>query len=278
MLKKNLDKETVNSFGDEWSRFNQSRLNVLEAEKIFAEYFKIFNWSKVSKDSVGFDMGCGSGRWAYLVSPKVRHLNCIDASESAIAIAQNKLKDYKNITYIISTVEDTGLIKGSQDFGYSLGVLHHLPDTFKAIASCVELLRPGGQLLLYLYYNFENKGYYYKIIWKITNYLRLIISKFPYKIRNIFTDFFAVFFYFPLAKISLFFEKIGLEINSIPLSYYRNHSFYTMRTDSRDRFGTPLEKRFSRKEIELMMIKAGLINIRFSDSAPFWCACGEKNG
>ena len=49
-----------------------------------------------------------------------------------------------------------------------------------------------------------------------------------------------------------------------------------MRTDSRDRFGTPLEKRFTRLEIKKMMQSAGLKEIEFSDRIPFWCAVGIK--
>jgi hypothetical protein len=67
-----------------------------------------------------------------------------------------------------------------------------------------------------------------------------------------------------------------LNVAHVPLAYYRNHSFYTMRTDARDRLGTPLEQRFSRLQIENMMRCAGLVNIRFSNAAPFWCAVGIK--
>jgi hypothetical protein len=49
-----------------------------------------------------------------------------------------------------------------------------------------------------------------------------------------------------------------------------------MRTDSRDRFGTPLEQRFSRAQIEVMMRDAGLQNITFSENAPYWCVVGTK--
>ena len=49
-----------------------------------------------------------------------------------------------------------------------------------------------------------------------------------------------------------------------------------MRTDSRDRFGTPLEQRFSRQEIQVMMEAAGLGEVRFSERAPYWCAVGIK--
>ena len=48
-----------------------------------------------------------------------------------------------------------------------------------------------------------------------------------------------------------------------------------MRTDALDRFGTRLEKRFTRKEIAQMMKLAGLERIAFSDS-PCWCAMGYR--
>ena len=38
-MKKNLDSFTVKSFGDEWSRFDQSALPSAEANRIFDEYF-----------------------------------------------------------------------------------------------------------------------------------------------------------------------------------------------------------------------------------------------
>ena len=49
-----------------------------------------------------------------------------------------------------------------------------------------------------------------------------------------------------------------------------------MRTDALDRFGTRLEQRFSKIEIELMLTEAGFTNICFSDHMPFWCAVGTK--
>ena len=98
----------------------------------------------------------------------------------------------------------------------------------------------------------------------------------PSKSKNYITNILAAIVYFPLARLAFILEKSGINVDSIPLSYYRNHSFYTMCTDSRDRFGTPLEKRFSRKEIKIMMEEAGLKEIIFSKNAPYWCAVGIK--
>jgi len=49
-----------------------------------------------------------------------------------------------------------------------------------------------------------------------------------------------------------------------------------MRTDALDRFGTRLEQRFTRDEIERMMQASGLEDIQFRDGPPFWVACGSK--
>ena len=73
-------------------------------------------------------------------------------------------------------------------------------------------------------------------------------------------------------------EKIGINTNSFPLSEYRDKSFYTMKTDALDRFGTRIEKRFTLEEIREMMLKAGLKNISYRDSAPYWCLLGYKEG
>ena len=50
-----------------------------------------------------------------------------------------------------------------------------------------------------------------------------------------------------------------------------------MRTDALDRFGTRLEHRFTQEQIKQMMEDAGLVNIQFSDIAPYWCALGIKS-
>jgi hypothetical protein len=50
-----------------------------------------------------------------------------------------------------------------------------------------------------------------------------------------------------------------------------------MKNDALDRFGTKIEKRFSKSEISEMLSEAGLINIEFSPNPPFWVAIGYKS-
>lgn len=271
----NLDKKTVASFGDEWSRFDQSGMSAREARKVFEEYFSIFPWDVLPPDAVGFDMGCGSGRWARWVAPRVGSLHCIDPS-MAIEVARANLAEFANTTFHCSSVDSIGLPPGSQDFGYSLGVLHHVPDTAAAIRSCVALLKPGAPLLLYLYYAFDNRPWWFRLLWRLSDWSRQGIYRLPAGLKRIVTDVIAAVVYWPMSRLSLTLERIGFAVEGVPLSYYRHHSFYTMRTDARDRFGTPLEQRFRREQIAGMMEAAGLIDVRFSEHAPYWCAVGIR--
>ena len=271
----NIDEKTVSSFGDEWKRFDQKGMSDEESKKIFNNYFSIFQWNNISSDAEGFDMGCGSGRWARFVAPRVGHLNCIDPSD-AIDVAKKTLCDFNNITFIRGSVSDSHLKKNSQDFGYSLGVLHHVPDTAAAIRSCVDLLKPGAPLLLYLYYAFDNRPWWFRTIWRVSDLARQIIYRLPPSLKHIITDVIALLVYVPLTALSRLMERVGFNVASLPLSYYRKYSFYTMRTDARDRFGTPLERRFSRHQITEMMKKAGRVDVQFSDVEPHWCVVGSK--
>lgn len=276
-IQNTIEADTIKSFGDEWRFFDQTKLMEKEHSYLFDRYFHIFPWNELSNNSEGFDMGCGSGRWASLASKKIGKLNCIDPSLDAINVAKKNVKHLSNISFFHASVFDNPLPYNSQDFGYCLGVLHHIENTQEALSECVKFLKDGAPFLVYIYYNFDNRPKWYRMLWKISDPFRIIISKLKSKPKLMVTNFIALTVYWPIAKLSLFIENLGLNVDSWILSSYRKASFYTMKTDARDRFGTPLEIRFSRNEIELMMKSAGLRDIKFSNEFPFWCAVGRKN-
>jgi len=273
----NVDAATVISFGDEWARFDQSDLDEAELARMFAGYFHVFPWDTFPAEPEGFDMGCGSGRWAKFVAPRVGRLNCLDPSHKALVVARRNLAQFPNAAFHEATADSAPMRKASQDFGYSLGVLHHIPDTGAALRSCTELLKPGAPFLVYLYYRFDNRPTWFRLVWKTSELLRSGISRLPNRAKHLVTDIIAAFIYWPLARIARLGETFGLNTKNVPLYGYRNFSFYTMRTDSRDRFGTPLEQRFTRDEIHDMMAAAGLTDIVVSDKEPYWCAVGTRH-
>lgn len=275
-MKSNADAHTVAGFGAEWSHYDQSDLSTAELDTMFGNYFHIFPWESLPAGAAGFDLGCGSGRWAKLVAPRVGMLHCIDASAEALAVARRNVGGAGRAAFHHASVDSIPLADGSMDFGYSLGVLHHVPNTEEGLRSCVAKLKPGAPFLLYLYYAFDNRPGWFAPLWKASDVVRRRVSRLPHPARIRATKAIAAGVYFPLARAAAVAERMGADVCNWPLSAYRASSFYTMRTDALDRFGTALEQRFTAREMQAMMERAGLTRIRFSQREPFWCAVGYR--
>ena len=272
----NEHSETVAGFGDEWSRFDQSGATDQELECTFDKYFAIFPWARLLPAARGVDVGCGSGRWARLVAPRVGQLDCVDASAEALAVARRNLRGHSNVNLTQASVGALPFESATFDFAYSLGVLHHVPDTLAGMRECVRILKPGAPFLVYLYYALDNRPAWYRNVWRASDAVRRIVCKLPRPMRHAVAEIVAASVYWPLARSARLGEHLGLDVESVPLASYRQHSFYVMRNDALDRMGTPLEQRFSRVQIEGMMRQVGLTDVRFHDSVPFWCAVGFK--
>src|SRR5687768_9649146 len=103
-MRENVDRATVEDFGREWEKFDQSALGEEELQAIFDSYFAIFPWHDIAPESVGFDLGCGSGRWAGFVAPRVSTLHCIDASAAALDVAKRNLAPLGNCIFHLADV------------------------------------------------------------------------------------------------------------------------------------------------------------------------------
>jgi ubiquinone/menaquinone biosynthesis C-methylase UbiE len=274
----NLDAEVVNDFGAEWKRFDQSGLSNADLVQMFDGYFHIFPWATLPADAEGADIGCGSGRWAVMVAPRVGRLHLVDPSE-ALDVARAKFAgqgNSGNTVFHSLSVNSLPFAADSLDFAYSLGVLHHVPDTRAAIASIARVLKPGAPFLVYLYYAFDHRPWWFRMLWRMSNLLRVSISRLPHGPKSFCAEVIAAAIYWPLARGARLLDSLGRLPRAWPLAYYRDRTFYVMRTDALDRFGTRLEKRFTRREVESMLQDAGFERITFSSTEPFWCVVGFK--
>jgi SAM-dependent methyltransferase len=276
----NLDLRVARGFGREWSSFHQDEdhLSQQQRQAIFDDYFRIFPWRLLPPGGgVGLDVGCGSGRWSMLIAPHVEHLHLLDASPAALGVAKQNLHSAKNVSYHCHSVANIPLPSRSLDFAFSLGVLHHVPDTQAAIAAIADKLKPNAPFLIYLYYALDNRPIWYRLLWRIADLVRFVVSRLPHPLRLAISQTIAVLIYWPLARFVRFLTEHGWSASALPLSYYADKSFYVMRTDAYDRFCTRLEKRFRRNEIERMLAATGFKDINFSNQEPFWCAVGIKS-
>ena len=276
----NLDLRVTRGFGREWSTFRQDsdHLSQQQRQAIFEDYFRIFPWHLLPPGGgVGLDVGCGTGRWSMLLAPRVQHLHLLDPSADALNVARENLRGMNNVSYHLQGVAAMPLPPKSLDFAFSLGVLHHVPDTEAAIAAIADKLKLNAPFLVYLYYALDNRPIWYRLLWRVTDLTRLVVSRLPHPLRLAISQTVAALIYWPLARVARLMSQRGRQASALPLSYYADKSFYVIRTDAYDRLCTRLEKRFRRAEIERMLTRAGFKNVTFSNKQPFWCAVGTKS-
>lgn len=272
----NVDKKTIQSFSEEWSKFDV--FSDEEIRKIGDEYFDLVTDEMLNKKSRVLDLGCGTGRWSRYVADRVAQVEAIDPGASIFA-ASRLLKDKKNVRVTQASSDLIPFADESFDFVMCLGVLHHIPNTQQALNDLIWKLKQGGFALLYFYYNFENRSLAFKLLFRISDLLRRMVSRMPGQLKKATCDVIAIVVYLPWVSMARLIKSLGGTsiYKKLPLSYYTGKSFHIMRNDALDRFGTPLEKRFSRQEITQMCQKAGLSDIRFSEKEPYWCLVGRKS-
>lgn len=272
----NLDKITVDSFGEEWKSFHG--FSNKDLQWLGDKYFDIVTPDMLNNTMKVIDVGCGSGRIIKYLKGRYGQITGIDPSQ-AIFIANELIGKEDTVELIQTSTDHIPFADNYFDFGYSLGVLHHIPDTAKALNDCIKKIKPGGYFLLYLYYSLDNKPFYFRIIFFLSNLIRRFVSKMPLKMKKITCNILAVVLYLPFVGLCRFLKWLRVPERirkNIPLQSYESQSFYLIRNDSLDRFGTPLEQRFSKKQMQKMMEHAGLTDIIFSNDIPYWHAVGKK--
>ena len=99
------------------------------------------------------DVGCGPGWLAVQYAQAGAHVTAVDLTPRAVELARKHL-DYRGrrATVHEGNAEQLPFADNTFDLVVSSGVLHHTPDTPRAIRECWRVLRPSGTARLTFYY------------------------------------------------------------------------------------------------------------------------------
>lgn len=268
------DDRTISAFGEEWRKF--STFDPAEIQRAGDQYFDIVPPQLLGPDVAALDLGCGSGRWTRYLSSRVGHVDAVDPSE-AVFHAARVHADLENVRWVRADVDTVPFADGTFDLIICLGVLHHVPDTAGAVARLTTKLRPGGHLLLYLYYALDGRGALYRALFRTSDAFRRVISSLPGVVKRSVCDAIAYGIYLPLRTLARAAKALGAGWwHRLPLGFYHDKSMTVLRNDALDRFGTPLEQRFTKEQVRDMMEQAGLEDIVISPDPPYWHALGRR--
>lgn len=269
------DYRIVERFDREWAQF--SKMESKERGRIFDAYFDLVDADVLRAGNRVLDAGCGSGRWAFEMASRGATVIAMDLGLSIEVAGRNT--SALGVHFVQADIRDTPFRPDTFDFACSLGVLHHVPETEAALAAVCSAIRPQGSLLLYLYYALETRPSWYRLIFRLSAWIRRLLSVAPQPLTRLSTTAIAAGVYWPLARLSGALHRVGLNAlsDALPLSFYRHLSFRTMRNDSLDRFGTALEKRYTAAELAKLMSAAGLQDVRISPDPPYWHALARRS-
>lgn len=266
----------VAGFDYEWMRFRYNR--PIEAREIFELYFDLVPSDHFAPDRVVLDAGCGAGRWACEVAARGPRVIAVDLGLS-VEIARVNAGETTRIACVQADLLNVSLAASSVDWAYSLGVLHHLRDPDRALRQVARAVRPGGTVLVYVYYALDQRGRAFRLAFRIVDAVRRVTSRLPRRAVLAISTALGLFIYWPLARLSALLMKLGWRslADALPLSFYRERSLATMLNDSLDRFGTRLERRYTRDGLVRLLREAQLGDVVLSPNAPYWHGIGATH-
>jgi SAM-dependent methyltransferase/uncharacterized protein YbaR (Trm112 family) len=139
-------KKTEERFGYEWMRYPACFDD--EERGIFFEETQLAPAEFAGR--LTLDAGCGMGRFTRVAGVQGGEVIGVDVSES-VCRARDLTEHMPNVHIVRADLMRLPFRHASFDIIYSLGVLHHTPDTQKAFESVALHVKPGGLLAIWVY-------------------------------------------------------------------------------------------------------------------------------
>jgi uncharacterized protein YbaR (Trm112 family)/SAM-dependent methyltransferase len=240
---------TVKSYSYQWRKFKQM---FPEWEQVFLDSIRPVT-PEFFRGKVGIDGGCGFGRSIFYAATYGAEMIGLDLSE-AIEAARQNTRHLDNVHLVQGDIFHPPVRRGSLDFAYSIGVLHHLPDPKAGFLSLTRLVKPGAPVFIWVY--LRGRG---RQIAAFTA-MRAVSTRMPLRLLSLATLGLAaghwVLWILP-HKLLKRFARTSRLADRIPFSLYARYPFRTLHTDWFDGLAVPLQNYYRREDIAEWYREAG---------------------
>ena len=234
---------------------------------------------KIVSGTIGIDMGSGNGLDTYIMAKENPLIKIVSMDLSdGVKNTKKITKNLSNVYTIKASALNIPFKDGVFDFTYSFGVLHHTENPNKGIQEIKRILKKSSQAYLYLYEDHsENplKYYFIKAVIFIRKITVTIPPKILYALCYLFSPFVVIIFSYP-AKILSEFQITKKLSGKMPFNF--GTTLFSLRGDLYDRFGAPIELRYSRSEANELLKREGFSNINITrlKATAGWVLWGKK--
>lgn len=264
---------TRTSFGFEWTRFSEMRP---EWEQNFWGYFAP-KTADFFQDKLVLDAGCGMGRHLYYTAKSGADAIGVDFSRAVDAAFQNT-REFPNCHVVQADLAHLPFRPETFDLIYSFGVLHHLPNPESVFDRLLRFLKPGGETRIFVYWGGNDAPAWKRALIGSAALLRQFTTRLPHRI--------LFWLCYPIAaavgvafvlpyKLLARAEFTRSLAEKLPMKQYARYPFGVLLNDQFDRLSAPLEKRYSRDQVEVWLKQAGLDQVDVT-SYFGWLGHGRK--
>lgn len=246
---------TSNSFAYEWSAFGGMRP---EWEQNFRDYLRPVTPEQLKGELI-LDVGAGSGRHSFHAAQAGASVVALDGGP-AIDVARRNLP--AEVATVQADADALPFTPGTFDVVMCIGVLHHLADPPSTLRSLTEIVRPGGRVHIYVYWQPPTR--WHQTLLRLVSQIRRVTTRLPHPILHAFCYPIAVLlntaFVGPYRALRHR-PRSRRFAEALPLRTYADYPLGVLVNDQFDRFSAPIERRYRADEVREMMHDAGLTEI-----------------
>ena len=151
------------NFGFQWNKFEKTQIDRFQKNSIQSRerFFSVTGWEKADLSDVNvLEVGSGAGRFSQvLLQHTMANLYSVDYSSAVEANFSNN-GPHSRLHLFQASIYELPFAPGQFDKVICFGVLQHTPDPKKSVKCLVDMVRPGGELIVDFY---PIRGWYTKI-------------------------------------------------------------------------------------------------------------------
>lgn len=154
-----IQDKTINDFGTQWNIFDDIDTGYYGEEELFDDILKPFISREDMCGKRVAEIGSGSGRIvAMLAGAGASQVVAVEPSSALDVCVRNTEKIKDRVVYLKK--------RGDQipsdlqlDYIVSIGVIHHIPTPLPTMKACLNALKPGGRMIIWIYGKEGNELY-----------------------------------------------------------------------------------------------------------------------
>ena len=150
------------NFGFQWNRFADTQIDKLSQLDISKKrFFAETGWDKEDLSGKNIlEVGCGAGRFSQIILDYTKaNLYSVDYSNSVEANFKNN-GPHERLTLFQASIYELPFAPAQFDKVFCFGVLQHTPDVDKSVKALIDMVKPGGELIVDFY---PYKGWWTKL-------------------------------------------------------------------------------------------------------------------